>query len=79
MSTRFAHDDINSANRCRRASGTLRARFSTRAEAIAFAENPANPAYHGDIPVRCLKLGCGGYHLSQPHWPDAVAAKVGRN
>ena len=57
--------------------GTLRAWFTTREEAEAFAADPANwPTYHGDIPVRCLKLGCRGWHLSQPWWPDAAAAKA---
>ena len=68
--------NLNSQNRCRRSNGTLRAWFATRAEAVAFAVNPMNTAYHGDIPVRCLKLGCHSWHLSQPHWPDAAAAKA---
>jgi len=63
--------------RCRRSNGTLRAWFETAEEAVAFAENPLNTAYHGDVAVQCLKPGCGGWHLSQPHWPDAcVAAKA---
>lgn len=66
-------------NRCRRSNRTLRAWFGTRAEAVAFAKDPNNPAYHGDIPVRCLKPGCGGWHLSQPSWPDALAAKASMN
>jgi hypothetical protein len=68
---------IDQQNRCRRSNGTLRAWFETAAEAVAFAENPLNTAYHGDVAVQCLKPGCGGWHLSQPHWPDAcVAAKA---
>ena len=69
--------NLNSQNRCPRSNGTLRAWFATREEAETFAADPANwPTYHGDIPVRCLKLGCRGWHLSQPHWPDAAAAKA---
>jgi len=63
-------------NQCLRASGTPRAWFATHAEAIAFAADPANPDYHGDVPVPCAHPGCeGGWHLSQPWWPDAVAAR----
>jgi hypothetical protein len=62
------------SNRCRRPSGTFRAWFPTAEEAVAFAENPANTTYHGDVAVQCQKPGCGGWHLSQPHWPDAQAA-----
>jgi hypothetical protein len=66
---------MNSQNPCRRASGNLRAWFATAAEAEAFAADPANwPTYLGDIAVLCLKPGCDGWHLSQPSWPDAVAA-----
>jgi len=61
-------------NRCQRSNGTLRAWFATAVEAVAFAENPTNTAYQGDVAVRCLKSGCDGWHLSQPHWPDALAA-----
>ena len=68
---------MNSLNRCRRANGTLRAWFATAADAEAFAANPANTAYRDDIPVLCLKPGCAGWHLSQPHWPDAQAAREG--
>ena len=35
-----------SPNRCRRPNGTPRAWFATAAEAVAFAENPANVAAH---------------------------------
>src|ERR1700730_17539934 len=45
-------DEINNApstlNRCRRSNGTLRAWFATAAQAVAFAENPADVAYQGD-------------------------------
>jgi len=64
-----------SPNRCRRPNGTLRAWFATAAEAVAFAENPTNVAYRGDVAVLCLKPGCeGGWHLSRRSWPDALAA-----
>lgn len=65
---------MNPKTCCRRSNGTLRAWFATKAEATAFAENPVNTAYHGDIPVLCMKVGCNGWHLSQPCWPDAQAA-----
>jgi hypothetical protein len=67
-------DEELAAKRCRRQNGTLRAWFATRADAVAFEANPLNSAYHGDLPVLCLKPGCGGWHLSHPHWPDAQAA-----
>ena len=60
------------AERCRRSNGTLRAWFATKEEAEAFAADPRNIAYHGDVPVCCMK--CDGWHLSRPDWPDAVAA-----
>ena len=66
---------MNSQTRCRRSNGTLRAWFATKEEAEAFAANPVNVHYHGDVPVLCMKIGCDGWHLSQPHWPDAVAAE----
>jgi hypothetical protein len=62
-------------NRCRRPSGNFRAWFATAAEAVAFAENPVNTAYHVDMAVKCQQPGCGGWHLSQPNWPDAQASK----
>lgn len=62
-------------NRCRRSNGTFRAWFANAAEAVAFATNPANhPVYQGDVAVQCWTPGCGGWHLSRPWWPDAVAA-----
>jgi hypothetical protein len=65
---------MNSKTRCRRSNGTLRAWFATKDEAEAFAADPVNVHYHGDIPVLCMTPGCDGWHLSQPHWPDATAA-----
>jgi hypothetical protein len=67
---------MNAQNRCRRSNGTPRAWFATKAEAVAFAENPMNTAYHGDIPVLCLKPDCDGLHLSQRHWTDARVAAI---
>jgi hypothetical protein len=52
--------------RCKRSNGTERAWFHTRGEAEAFAQHPANRAYHGDIAHTCGK--CGFWHLSQPSW-----------
>jgi hypothetical protein len=66
------------AARCRRPNGTLRAWFATREEAEAFEADPQNVAYHGDVVVLCMKIGCDGYHLSRPDWPDAVAAAKAR-
>lgn len=65
-------DEIFLDRRCRRASGKLRAWFATKEEALAFEANARNVAYHGDVPVLCMKLGCNGWHLSHPDWPDAV-------
>ena len=42
------------------------ARTSTLAEAEAFALDPANPAYHGDVAHQCRT--CGWWHLSRPEW-----------
>src|SRR6266404_801300 len=53
-------------NTCKRSNGTERAWFLTRAEAEAFAEDPENPAYHGDIAHLCPK--CGFWHLSKVSW-----------
>jgi hypothetical protein len=52
--------------RCKRTNGTERAWFRTREEAEAFAQHPANPAYHGDIAHLCAK--CGFWHLSKISW-----------
>ena len=60
--------------RCRRSNGTPRAWFATKEEALAFEADPRNVEYHGDVPVLCMKVGCDGWHLSQPDWPDARAA-----
>jgi hypothetical protein len=51
---------------CKRSTGTERAWFRTRAEAEAFAQDPDNPAYHGDLPHFCAN--CDFYHLSKPEW-----------
>lgn len=62
-------------NRCLRPSGNPRAWFATFEEARLFAADPHNWNYHGDVPVRCMKPGCGGWHLSAWNWPDAVAQR----
>jgi hypothetical protein len=51
---------------CKRSTGTERAWFRTRQEAEAFAADPVNPAYHGDIAALCAK--CDLYHLRKPEW-----------
>jgi hypothetical protein len=51
---------------CKRSNGTERAWFHAREEADAFAQSPANPAYHGDIAHLCAK--CGFWHLSRVSW-----------
>jgi len=52
---------------CKRKSGTERAWFSTREDAVRFAEHPANhPVYLGDVAHLCDK--CGYWHLSNPSW-----------
>jgi hypothetical protein len=51
---------------CRRSSGAFRAFFPTKEEAEAFAADPANLNYHGDIAHLCYK--CGRWHLSRPEW-----------
>jgi hypothetical protein len=51
---------------CLRSSGTPRARFTDRLEAEKFAQDPANPAYLGDIAHLCLR--CGFWHLSRLEW-----------
>jgi len=61
--------------RCRRLNGSERAWFSSKEEAEAFAADPRNTHYQGDVAVLCMKIGCDGWHLSQPHWPDARAAE----
>jgi hypothetical protein len=51
---------------CRRASGSFRAHFSSKAEAEAFANDPKNADYRGDIAHLCPK--CFRWHLSRPEW-----------
>jgi hypothetical protein len=51
---------------CRRPSGSYRAYFATKEEAEAFAADPKNTDYHGDIAHRCGK--CGRWHLSRVEW-----------
>jgi hypothetical protein len=51
---------------CRRPSGSFRAYFNTKEEAETFAQDPANPTYHGDIAHLCAK--CGFWHLSRFEW-----------
>jgi hypothetical protein len=64
--------------RCRRSTGVERAWFASKKEAEAFAADPVNVHYHGDIPILCMKIGCDGWHLSRPEWPDAQAAARAR-
>jgi len=52
--------------RCLRTTGTPRAWFSTREEAEAFALDPANIHYHGDVAHLCAF--CDLWHLSKPEW-----------
>lgn len=51
---------------CRRTSGSYRAYFNTQEEAQAFARDPMNIDYHGDIAHHCHK--CLRWHLSRPEW-----------
>jgi len=51
---------------CRRASGSFRAHFPSEEAAEAFAADPANTDYNGDIAHRCGK--CGRWHLSRAEW-----------
>jgi hypothetical protein len=55
---------------CRRSSGSYRAHFPNKEAAEAFAKDPANPAYYGDVAHLCHK--CQRWHLSRPEWlvPD---------
>lgn len=55
---------------CKRSNGTERAWFRTRKEAEVFAADPANPAYHGDIPALCVR--CDLYHLNRPEWLEPM-------
>ena len=52
--------------RCLRSNGTERAWFFTRDEAEAFAVDPANVNYHGDVAHLCAR--CDLWHLSRPEW-----------
>jgi hypothetical protein len=54
---------------CRRASGSERAWFLTREEAEAFALDPANIHYHGDLAHLCAF--CDLWHLSKPEWLES--------
>ena len=65
-SRKHFEDSRPTSNHCLRRSGTERAWFLTREEAEQFAEDPANPVYHGDIAHQCAK--CSFYHLSRPEW-----------
>ncbi len=58
--------DLAASHHCKRRNGTLRAWFPTRKNAEAFAADPANPNYHGDLAHLCAK--CNWYHLSRPEW-----------
>jgi hypothetical protein len=35
-----------------------------------FAADPANAAYHGDIPALCAR--CDLYHLNRPEWLEPI-------
>ena len=54
---------------CKRPSGTERAWFRTREDAIEFAAT--NPAYHGDIPALCARCDAP-YHLNRPEWLEPI-------
>jgi len=51
---------------CKRPSGTERAYFRTREDAEAFAADPGNVHYLGDLARLCAR--CDLYHLSKPEW-----------
>ena len=51
---------------CKRSNGTERAWFVTREQAEAFANDPVNTVYHGDLEHLCAR--CDLYHLSMPEW-----------
>jgi hypothetical protein len=65
-SNKYFENSEPTSKHCLRHSGTERAWFFTRQEAEQFAEDPANPVYHGDIAHHCPS--CGFYHLSRPEW-----------
>jgi hypothetical protein len=54
------------AEPCKRSNGSYRAFFETKEAAEAFAADPANTAYHGDLAHHCRL--CGHWHLSRPEW-----------
>jgi hypothetical protein len=51
---------------CKRSNGTYRAHFRAQEEPEAFAADPVNVAYHGDLAHKCFR--CGAWHLSRPEW-----------
>src|SRR6266850_4959454 len=51
---------------CKRRNGTERKWFETREQAEAFAADPTNVHYHGDVAHECRK--CGWWHLSKISW-----------
>jgi hypothetical protein len=61
---------MTETNHCKRSTGSERAWFPTREEAVKFSEDPANVNYHEDIPVLCA--WCGDYHLNRPEWLQPV-------
>src|SRR5690349_19607236 len=54
---------------CKRSDGTERAWFVTKEQAEAYAADPANPTYHGDVAHVCPICDC--YHLSRPEWLES--------
>jgi hypothetical protein len=51
---------------CKRSNGSERAAFANKEQALAFAADPVNVAYKGDIPNFCER--CEHWHLSRPEW-----------
>jgi len=51
---------------CRRNNGTFRAHFPSKETAEAFANDPANTDYDGDVAHLCPR--CFRWHLSRPEW-----------
>jgi hypothetical protein len=57
----------NTKQPCVRSDGkSLRAYFSSMAQAEAFRDDPRNVAYHGDVAHLCGKRE--SWHLSKPEW-----------
>jgi len=56
----------NEITHCLRRNGTERAWFRSREEAEAFALDPVNTLYHGDVAHLCDR--CGFWHLSRLEW-----------